>query len=119
MSAVGAVGGGGAAAAAGGGSAAVGAAGAVGAGAGTVSGSASVGDSEGVAKAVGSDGADPTQSSHVAPIQPGQVGMSSQDFVQLRQSCVQPPQEAPEMDLNKMLQWLIAIKMLEAMDGGK
>jgi len=111
MSSVGAVGGGGAAA--------VGAAAGAGASAGAAAGSAPVGASEGVAKAVDSDGADPTQSSHVAPIQPGQVGMSSQDFMQLRQSCVQPAQEAPEMDLNKMLEWLMAIKMLETMNEGK
>jgi hypothetical protein len=45
--------------------------------------------------------------------------MSSQDFMQLRQSCVQPAQEAPAVDLNKMLEWLMAIKMLEAMNGAK
>ncbi len=41
--------------------------------------------------------------------------MSTQDFCALRTQAATPAQEAPEMDLQKMLQWLMAIKLLEAM----
>ena len=46
--------------------------------------------------------------------------MSTQDFCSLRNQAVQPVQESQEIDLQKMLEWLMAIKLLEAMnkDGG-
>ncbi len=42
--------------------------------------------------------------------------MSTQDFCALRTQAAQPVEQSPEMDLNKMLQWLMAIKLLEAMN---
>jgi hypothetical protein len=47
------------------------------------------------------------------------TGMSTQDWCQLRTQAAQPAQETPEMDLNKMLEWLMAIKLLEAANKGK
>ena len=46
--------------------------------------------------------------------------MSTQDFCALRTQAATPTEESPELDLNKMLQWLMAVKLLEAMnkDGG-
>lgn len=113
MSSVGGVGG------VGGGSAgAAGAAGAASVGAGAapsaVSDAGSAGGSSEVGKPSSKD-----ESSAVCPTQPNEVGMSTQDFMQLRQSCVQPPEESPQMDLHKLMEWLMAIKMLEAMNGSK
>ena len=42
------------------------------------------------------------------------MGMSTQDFATLSSQCVQPASK-PEMDIRKMLELLLAMKMLEAM----
>ena len=42
------------------------------------------------------------------------TNMSTQDWCQLRTQAAEPAQEAPEIDLKKMLEWLMAMKLLEA-----
>jgi len=42
--------------------------------------------------------------------------MSTQDWCSLRTQAATPTEESPEMDLQKMLQWLMAIKLMEAMN---
>ena len=110
---VGAIGGAGGAGAAGsaGSAGAAGAAGAQGAGAaGAVDSAASTDKGGANTKAV-------EQGGMVGGAQ-GALGpqMSTQDFCALRTQAATPAEETPEMDLNKMLQWLMAIKLLEAMN---
>ena len=119
MSSVGGVGGaggaGGGAVGAAGGASAGGSAGAA-AGAGAVGAVGAVGgDSGGDTSAAEMVGAGVGESSNIT----ANTGMSTQDWSQLRTQAAQPPQEAPEMDLNKMLEWLMAIKLLEAANKGK
>ena len=42
--------------------------------------------------------------------------MSTQDWCSLRTQAAEPVQESPEIDLKKMMEWLMAIKLLEAMN---
>ena len=114
MSSVGAVGGGGGAVAAASGAGAAGAAGAGGAGA-----------TEGVGAAAGvggdSAGADTsavekTGGANFSTNIQVNMDMSTQDFCALRTQAAQPTQEVPEVDLQKLMKWLLAIKLLEAMN---
>jgi hypothetical protein len=107
---------GGAAAAGVGGGAAAGGAGSIG-GAGAVT----------PAPSVGGDSGGESSGPSIGAISDGGSGsptalpeMSTQDFCTLRTQAATPAEETPELDLNKMLKWLIAIKLLEAMskDGG-
>jgi hypothetical protein len=41
--------------------------------------------------------------------------MSTQDFCALKTQAATPAEEPQGMDLRKMLEWLMAIKLLEAM----
>lgn len=45
--------------------------------------------------------------------------MSTQDFCALRTQAVQPAEETQSIDLQKLLEWLMAVKMLEAMNKGE
>ena len=118
MSSVGAVGAGGAA-----GAGAAGVSGACGpvsgsSGASAVGESASVGETSPVSKG------ESTEAVEKGGMVNGSQGfhgpqMSSQDFCALRTQAATPIQEAPEIDLNKMLEWLMAIKLLEAANDGE
>lgn len=118
MSSVGAVGAGGAAGAAG--------AGASGGG-GSVSGSSgasAAGEAASVGEAAPVGKGESTEAVEKGGMINGSQGlygpqMSSQDFCALRTQAATPTQEAPEIDLNKMLEWLMAIKLLEAANGGE
>lgn len=110
---VGGVGGGGAAGSAGG-------VGGVG-GAGAVGGAPSVGSTEsigggGPAESAVSSSESDTKAAESAGMPMQGPQMSTQDFCALRTQAAQPVQESPEVDLHKMLEWLMAIKLLEAMN---
>jgi len=116
---VGAIGGGGGGGASGaGGGAAAGAAGAGAAGAAGAGGPAAVGAVEGKGSGSGSD----TDTKAVEMTGGGQgiqlPQMSTQDFCALRTQAATPVEENQGVDLQKMLEWLMAIKMLEAMNDG-
>ena len=122
MSVGGVCGAGGAGAAAGGGAAVSSAAGAGASGAAGAAGdSGGTGSIEGVGevKATGSDNDTKAVEMTGGP-GPGSEGfsgvqMSTQDFCTLRTQAAQPVEEKQGVDLQKLLEWLMAIKMLEAM----
>ena len=112
---VGAAGGGGGAGAIGGAASGGSAAGSVG----SVGAAGAVGDSGPSEASVKGDSSDTKAVEQAGcPMQGPQ--MSTQDFCALRTQAAQPVQESQEIDLQKMLEWLMAIKLLEAMnkDGG-
>jgi hypothetical protein len=116
---VGGVGGGGGGSAAAGGAGGVGGVGAGGAasGAASVGSTGSVGDG-GPAESAGSPKEDTKAAEQAGyPMQGPQ--MSTQDFCALRSQAAQPVEENQGVDLQKMLEWLMAIKLLEAMNKGE
>jgi hypothetical protein len=122
MSGVGAVGAGGAA-----GAPAAGAGGAAGAPAAGAAGGASGVTSDGGGVTPTSGGKDNSSELSAGVPPPGQSNMSTQDFMMLHQSsvmqtspssCVENETQANGPDLNKLMEWMIAIKLLEAMNKG-
>mgnify|MGYP003649830805 FL=1 len=117
MSSVGAVGGGGAAAsgAGAGAAASAGAASSVGASVGASAVGATGGESNGDTSAAEMVGGGSESGSNVFV----NTNISTQDWCQLRTHAAEPVQESPEIDLKKMLEWLMAIKLLEAANSQK
>ena len=107
---VGGVGGGGAAAGVGGAAAPGGSAGG---GVASVGSTSSVGD-PGPADSAGSSPND-TKAVEQGGYPLAGPQMSTQDFCALKTQAAQPVEQSPEIDLQKMLEWLMAIKLLESM----
>ena len=112
MSGVGGVGGGGGASAAGAGPSADGSAAVAPAAGAADSGDFSGGN--GGVEAVGDESSGGKAGAHVPP--PGE--MSTQNFAQLRNNSVQPAHEcsSPDMDLKKIIEMMMAIKLLQEMN---
>lgn len=93
-------------------------------GAPAVGGEGTVGGTEGTnsdsAKEVGDKdtGVDPNKHSHVSPMGGQGCNMSTQSFISLHNSSVQQVNEAqsPDMDLKKLMEMMMAIKLLQEMN---
>jgi len=124
MSSVGGVGGGGGGAGAAGGAGGVGGVGA-GQAVAPAGGAADSGDFSGSdVTAVDSGktpGEDPSDAAHVSPMCSHNSSMSTQNFVEMHNTAITQVNEcqSPEMDLKKLIEMMMAIKLLEAMNENK
>ena len=124
MSSVGGVGGGGGGAGAAGGAGGVGGVGA-GQAVTPAAGAADSGDFSGsdvtAVDSGKSPGEDPAEAAHVSPMCSSHSNMSTQNFIEMHNTAITQVSECqnPEMDLKKLIEMMMAIKLLEAMNENK